>query len=448
MRFRLTATLLQAVLCIPVAAWATGCSQKARAESLGWDLSYSSVLDANTVGSEEWIRRWLGPNYQSAAKGWISSWSHGPIESAVLLEFPAHAGERVILWLVRTKEQAYFYERAEGNPLNKDDKPPHEAQEALDAQAYDIFFNAISKWEQAKPLKLEDLPVGAIPRYSGFLSAYNSGNSRQMLITPEDFAICDTKQCETWKPGRLSQALQLIPRFNIESQYQHKSETEIAAMTPAQRVDEYANEQSHAYKVRDEQQDLIRKYLWRDGLKAMPRMVEIMNEYDPTNPAGRSDKKGERFNAMLMLLSELDSRVMRLRGTTEGRQVIDALARAIVRIRATANGKTGQHEWSEYGRYEGAKADLEAAKGINLTDEAIKDTLWVKYKIKISDKELLAMSNYLIARDPTYPSWSEIEGDIEDFSRLNKEGYPARVNIMKKPDRFYQAYLGFKNKKP
>jgi hypothetical protein len=183
MRFRLTATLLQAVLCIPVAAWATGCSQKARAESLGWDLSYSSVLDANAVGSDEWLRRWVGPNYQSTAKGWISSWSHGPIQSSVLLEFPAHAGERVILWFVRTKDQAYFYERAEGNPLSKDDKPPSETNQTLDVQAYDKFLSAVSKWQQAKPLKPEETPTGAAPGYNGFLSIYGSGSSRQILLT-------------------------------------------------------------------------------------------------------------------------------------------------------------------------------------------------------------------------------------------------------------------------
>ena len=436
--------ILLAILMIPCTV---ACAQKASTVSPGWDLSYSSVLNANGVGPDEWLRKWVGPNYRSAAQGWISGWKREPIESSVLLEFPAHAGERIIIWLVRTNNQAFYYERAEGNPLYKDDKPPYEKQEALDIQAYDIFFNVISKWEQAKPLKPEDNPVGAIPGYSGFLSLYNSGNSRQMLLTPEDFAICDTKQCATWKPGRLAQALKLIPRFNIESQIKHKAETEIAAMTPAERVDEYVNEQSHAYKVRDEQQDVIRRYLWRDGVKAIPRMIEIMNDYDPTNPAGRSDKKGERFDAILMLLSELDNRVVRFRGTTEGRQAMDALARAIVRIRATAGGKTDQHEWPERGRFEGSKTDLESAKGINLTDETIKDTLWVKYKIKMSDKELLAFTNYLIARDPTYPGWSETD-DIKDYSRLNEAGYPAQVYVMKEPDRFYQAYLEFKKKKP
>ena len=76
---------------------------------------------------------------------------------------------------------------------------------------------------------------------------------------------------------------------------------------------------------------------------------------------------------------------------------MDALARAIARMHAAGHGKKDQHEWPEHGRVEMAKTELESAKGINAADEAIKDTMWVKYKIKMSDKELLALSNSLVA---------------------------------------------------
>src|SRR5918993_4293554 len=32
---------------------------------LGWDLTYSSVLERNNIGSGEWIRQWLGSGYQA-----------------------------------------------------------------------------------------------------------------------------------------------------------------------------------------------------------------------------------------------------------------------------------------------------------------------------------------------------------------------------------------------
>lgn len=214
MNFRRFTTVVALPLCFLIATCATACAQRETAESLGWDLTYSSVLDANSVEPDEWIRKWIGANYQSAAKRWISAWSHGPIQSAVLLEFPAtHAGERIIIWLVRTKDQPYYYERAEGNPLLKDNKPPAERNETLDVQAYDKFFSAAASWQQATPRKLEDTPTGAAPGYSGFLSIYGSGGSHQVLLTSDDFAICDTKECKTWKPGRLFEALRSIPTF-------------------------------------------------------------------------------------------------------------------------------------------------------------------------------------------------------------------------------------------
>ena len=117
------------------------------------------------------------------------------------------------MWFVQTNDGAYYYERAEGNPLYKDDKPPRETNEALDAEAYDKFFSVVSRWQQGAAVKPENTPVGGIPGYDGVLSLYDHGKSRQMLLTIEDFAICDDNKCEHAKLGRLYEALELIPRF-------------------------------------------------------------------------------------------------------------------------------------------------------------------------------------------------------------------------------------------
>jgi len=227
-------------------------------------------------------------------------------------------------------------------------------------------------------------------------------------------------------------------------QYRHPSEAEIAAMTPTQRVEEYANEQAfHKYDIVDKQNDLIRKYLQRDGLNAVRRIIEIINEYDPTNAAGRSANKGERFDAMWMLLGELDNRVVRLRASADGRQAIEALDRAINRMRAAGYGKKDQHDWAEHGRFDLALTTVHDAKGVNATDEAIQDTLRLKYKIRLSDKDLAAIVNWLISQDPNYPSWSETDL-IKDYSKINEAGNPAQLYVMKTPDRFYEAYNEFK----
>jgi hypothetical protein len=188
-------------------------------------------------------------------------------------------------------------------------------------------------------------------------------------------------------------------------EYKHKAEAEIARMTPAQRVDEYAEEQAHhKYDYLDEQRTLIAKYIWRDGLTALPRMIEIMDEYDPTRASGKRGHKGERFDAMWMLLTDLDDHVVRLRGSEEGRRAIDALERAVRRMRAAGYGQKDQHEWAEHGRFESAVAHLEEAKGIGLADEAIRETFRLEYKINLSDAELLEFSNFLAAHHPEYPT--------------------------------------------
>lgn len=226
--------------------------------------------------------------------------------------------------------------------------------------------------------------------------------------------------------------------------YKHKSEAEIARMTPAQRVEEYAEEQAHhKYDVLDEHSELIWKYIRRDGLASLPRMIEIMDEYDPTRVSGRRGQKGERFDAMWMLLADLDNHVIRLRGSKEGKRAIDALERSINRMRAAGYGQPDQHEWEQHGRFESAVAHLEETRGINFTDRAIQDTFRLEYKILLSEEELLAFSHFLVMRDPTYPSWSETNY-FRDYTQINEAGNPLWVRTMKKPERFYESYSEFK----
>lgn len=237
-----------------------------------------------------------------------------------------------------------------------------------------------------------------------------------------------------------------FPGFvNSCAQYRHKSEAEIAAMTPAQRVDEYANEQAyHKYDVLDDQSQLIAKYIRLDGLKSLPRVTQIIDGYNPT--ASRNVTEGARFDAMWMLLGELDNHVVRLRGSAEGRQAMTALERAIQRMRDAGYGRKDQHEWDVHGRFDLALMNLEEAKGIGSIDIAIKDTFWIRSKRQFSDRELLDFSNFLISRDSTYPSWSETDLTVDE-TRMNTAGVPLRVYVLKTPERFFAAYVEFKKSK-
>src|SRR5215204_1565432 len=107
--------------------------------------------------------------------------------------------------------------------------------------------------------------------------------------------------------------------------YKHKTEAEIAAMTPAQRVDEYVNEEVYHLKYweTDKQTELIRKYVLLDGMKAVPRLTEIIDAYDPTTfPEGKLD---DRYSASYYLLHFEDYSSVRLRSAEEGRRAITAI---------------------------------------------------------------------------------------------------------------------------
>jgi hypothetical protein len=251
------------------------------------------------------------------------------------------------------------------------------------------------------------------------------------------------------KPVILLWLMSFAPLVVYAQPYKHKSEAEIARMTPAQRVDEWVNEQvNHRYDVLDRHRDLLRKYITRDALKALPRMIEIMDEYDPARfPEGKG-RRGERFDACWLMLGYIDNDAVRLRGSEEGRRAMEALERAIQRMRAASYGQPDQHEWAEHGRFESAVAYLEQAKGINLfTDPAIRETLRREYKILLSKEELLAFINFMATHYPDYPSWSETNY-FRDPTQINKAGVPSMVRTMKKPERFYEAYLEFKKTKP
>jgi len=96
-------------------------------------------------------------------------------------------------------------------------------------------------------------------------------------------------------------------------------------------------------------------------------------------------------------------------------------------------------------KYSYEEQDLPKLRGLNFVDYAIRDTLRVKYRIELSDSELLEFSNYLVEKDPTYPSWSE-RTMFRDSSPPNNAASPALVFIFTRPTRYYQAYLAFKKR--
>ena len=162
-------------------------------------------------------------------------------------------------------------------------------------------------------------------------------------------------------------------------------------------------------------------------MKGIPHIIQLIDSYDPKRV------REIRFHHAVMMVKELDEHVVRLRSSPEGRSAIEAIERLAARM--IALGKTENY----------TETDLPELKGVNFADESIRDTLWVKYRIKMSDSELLEFSTYLVQVDPTYPSWSERDF-IKDYSRINEAGSPAQVVVMKQSNRYYHAYLAFKKR--
>ena len=52
----------------------------------------------------------------------------------------------------------------------------------------------------------------------------------------------------------------------------------------------------------------------------------------------------------------------------------------------------------------------------------------------------------MISQDPYYPSWSDRE-EYKDLTQHNEAGNPIWYVIMKKPERFYNAYFEYKAKR-
>jgi hypothetical protein len=164
-------------------------------QELGWDLTYTALLKKNGVGPNDYLAEWLKGTDRSFTRKILASWRGGPIQQSVLAEFPNfHAGEHNILWLIRTKDQAFFWQVED-----KGDKKPQKMEISL--KLCDEAFKSLWSLKQAKPAspkdqKAQDLPQG----FLGFLNMYNGKESRQILLAQEDFSVGD-------QDGRLGKIL-------------------------------------------------------------------------------------------------------------------------------------------------------------------------------------------------------------------------------------------------
>lgn len=207
--------------------------------------------------------------------------------------------------------------------------------------------------------------------------------------------------------------------------FKHKSETEIAAMTPEEKMDQMVLEQMfHLPAFDDDNYKLLHLYIINDGIKILPKAIEYMNEYDP-NVQECKERSNARLLTAAMYIDIVDSAKFRIRAIENGRLAINALEQAIERQR-----KSRSDAGKDDGRGKLFSTFLEGIKGQTIKDDLIKETLEKQYNIKMSEAELIEFTNFLISLDPAYPSWTKVLGWAE--------------MTQAESDRYYRAYLKFK----
>ena len=415
--FRFFSLIALALLVLPACA-------QVRSLPFGWDLNYESLLKKNNVAENELIRVWLKKT-KSPAETWLAELRDRSVTSAVLIEYPAfHAAERTTMLLFKTANEAFYWEFVEGSRGGRNEEP-------VRPEVYDGVVKDVGGWKQLPPKRADELPDQAWPGYMGFLSRFDGNTSSQMLLTVEDFLNCPDRKCEPGKnmAGRVFKALQPILLPADERSYKHKAEVEIARMSPNERVDEYIKEHGHLTDFGDDHHILIQKYLQQDGPKNFPYIITLIDSYNPRR------KRDSSSSVSVQIAVGIDEGVVRLRSSADGRLVIEAMTRYAARVRA------------EYGSESGIDLDLKLVNGTNMKDQAISDGIWLKYRIDISEQELLAFVNYLIKVAPDYPSWSQTEWSMDLKRNKGSSNTHTQGAVVKNPAIYYQHYLKFKRER-
>jgi len=150
--------------------------------------------------------------------------------------------------------------------------------------------------------------------------------------------------------------LTAIPPAGYAQLSGHKSESQIEKMTTEQRVAEYCDEYlRHAYRDAAYEK-MLGDHIKRDGLKGVASLTRVIDDYDPTKPNGKSRESAARCYAVEGLLSQIDERVMRLRGSEEGKKAKESISRLVEGMRNQNFDTAQSNPYGQQMRYKGAFA--------------------------------------------------------------------------------------------
>ena len=170
---------------------------------LGWDLTYMPLLRNTGVCPGDLYCEMAELKPQPPVNKLFAEWQHEPVVSSILVELPDGHADMASLWLVRTKERAYWW-------TFHPHRPNPQGMQPLPAAEYDRVFETMTCWQQRDPPSRKFFNEEG-DGYIGFLSLYKEGRSRQMLLTLKD--LFETRPTEipdeaAW--GRLWKTLKPI----------------------------------------------------------------------------------------------------------------------------------------------------------------------------------------------------------------------------------------------
>src|SRR5262245_8682706 len=173
----------------------------------------------------------------------------------------------------------------------------------------------------------------------------------------------------------------------------HKSEEQIARMTPDQRVEEFCKEHARhtfSFPFHDEYENLLYDYLSKDGLKVTPQVIREIEVYDPTRRDEADQQKFRRYEAAVFILSNFEENLFRVRAFEEGRKAIEALKQMSERLRIAQSRSKEKDEYEMGRRYRLNLLYVKMLAGNCSKDTDIQRTLRIKYNINLTDDELSA----------------------------------------------------------
>ena len=152
----------------------------AASDGLGWDLTYMPLLRNSGVCPGQLYCEFASQKPQPPVNKYLSEWQGGPLVSSMLIELPDGHAAMQALWLIRTKEKAYWG-YFHPDHIKRFDMQP------LPTQDYDRAFETMKCWQQQNPANRKFFEGrGDGDGYVGFLSLYEDGKSRQMLVSSSD----------------------------------------------------------------------------------------------------------------------------------------------------------------------------------------------------------------------------------------------------------------------